>query len=244
MKRLFLLLGGLAAYLIGLGTLVYMVFWLYPWPWMPSTIDSGTPRFPVPLAAALDIGLVALFGLQHSLMVRPRFKRWFTRFLPLPIQRSFYTLASSLILAAILLFWQPLPGVVWDFQNGMGFWATTLLYFLGWSIAVLATFQIDHFGLFGLSQAWRAFRGEAEPPERFQEKGFYRYVRHPIQAGTLVGLWATPHMSMGHLLFCVTFTLYILIGLHFEEKDLVKTLGEPYAAYRKRVPMLFPLKVA
>ncbi|WP_201352852.1 methyltransferase family protein [Hydrogenimonas urashimensis] len=243
MKHFALLLLGLVSYLIGLGTLVVMLFWLYPWSWMPTTIDSGTPRFPALLAVAVDVGLIALFGLQHSLMVRPGFKRWFERYVPAQAQRSLYTLASAVTLAAILLFWQLLPGTVWDFRGGIGFWAMTLLYFLGWGIAVAATFQIDHFGLFGLTQAWRAFHGIPEPPERFQEKGFYRFVRHPIQAGTLLGLWATPHMSTGHLLFAAAFTLYILIGLHFEEKDLIKTLGKPYIDYRKRVPMLFPLRI-
>jgi protein-S-isoprenylcysteine O-methyltransferase Ste14 len=241
MKRWGLLLYGIFGYLVGLGTLVYMLLWLYPWPWMPSTIDSGTPS-PHPVATLLlDLGLILLFGIQHSLMVRPRFKAWFSRYVPEPAQRATYTLVSSLFLALILILWQPLPGTVWHFEPGtVGYWVMSLLYILGWTFAVIATFQIDHFGLLGLTQAWHGFRGTPEPEPHFQERGFYRWVRHPIQAGTLLGLWATPSLSTGHLLHALGFTLYILIGLHFEERDLLKTLGEEYAAYRRRVPMLIP----
>ncbi|WP_292662120.1 isoprenylcysteine carboxylmethyltransferase family protein [Nitratifractor sp.] len=240
MKRHLLLLYGLFGYLVGLGTLLYLVFWVYPWSWMPTTIDRGEAHGLFPALAA-DLLLIALFGFQHSWMVRPRFKRWFDRWVPAGARRATYTLISSLFLGLILLLWQPLPGVLWSLPEGsVGWWIATALYFVGWGVAVIATFQIDHFGLLGLHQAWRAWRGIPEPDARFQERGFYRWVRHPIQAGTLLGLWATPVMSTGHLLFSLGFTLYILIGLHYEERDLLATLGEDYAAYRRRVPMLFP----
>ncbi|WP_457607825.1 methyltransferase family protein [Nitratifractor sp.] len=240
MKRYALLLYGLFGYLVGLGTLLYLVFWVYPWVWMPTTIDSGAPGSPL-RSTAIDLGLILLFGLQHSLMVRPRFKAWFDRHVPYGAQRATYTLVSSFFLGLILLFWQPISGTLWHFDQGtFGWWLTTLLYFFGWGVAVLATFQIDHFGLLGLTQAWRGYRGLGEPEPTFQERGFYRWIRHPIQAGTILGLWATPLMSTGHLLFAAAFTLYVLIGLHFEERDLLRTLGEEYADYRKRVPMLLP----
>ena len=236
-----MLLYGIVGYLIGLGTLLYLLLWVYPWPWMPSTVDSGPPSEHPVAAALIDLGLIALFGLQHSLMVRPRFKTWFDRHVPYGAQRATYTLISSLFLALILLLWQPLPGVVWQFENGSaGCRIMTILYFLGWGVAVIATFQIDHFGLLGLTQAWRAWRGLEEPQPDFRERGFYRWVRHPIQAGTMLGLWATPMMSTGHLLFALGFTLYILIGLYYEERDLMQTLGEAYRSYRRRVPMLIP----
>ena len=242
-KRFTLLILGVVGYLIGLGTLLYMVFWLYPWPWMPTTIDSGSAASWVK-GLAIDIGLIALFGLQHSLMVRPRFKAWLDRHIAPALQRTFYTVVSSIFLAALIYFWQPLRGHAWCFSEGSaGWWVMTLLYFSGWSVAVIATFQIDHFGLLGLHQAWRGFRGIPEPEPTFRERGFYHYVRHPIQAGTLLGIWATPCMSAGHLLFAVGFTLYILIGLYFEERDLVRTLGPVYEDYRKRVPMLLPFKI-
>jgi len=240
MKRHLILLYGTVAYLIGLGTLTYMLLWVYPWSWMPTTVDSGTAGglFPV---AAIDLGLILLFGLQHSLMVRPRFKDWFDRYVPYGAQRATYTLISSFFLGLILIFWQPLPGTLWSFPEGsVGWWIMTALYLLGWGVAVVATFQIDHFGLLGLTQAWRQWRNVPEPEPSFQERGFYRWVRHPIQAGTMLGLWATPVMSVGHLLFALGFTLYILIGLYFEERDLLRILGAPYADYRKRVPMLIP----
>jgi len=241
MRRHRILFYGLFAYLIGLATLLYLLLWLYPWSWMPTTIDSTAPTAHPISATLADLGLIGLFGFQHSLMVRPRFKAWFDRHVPYGAQRATYTLISSLFLALILIFWQPLPGTIWRFENGsLGFWIATALYFLGWGIAVIATFQIDHFGLLGLTQAWRGWRGLGEPEPSFQERGFYRRVRHPIQAGTMLGLWATPVMSTGHLLFALGFTLYILIGLYYEERDLMKTLGNDYMEYRKRVPMLIP----
>jgi len=241
MRRYLILLYGLLAYLVGLATLVYMLLWLYPWPWMPTTVDSAPPSQHPLIAALIDLGLIALFGLQHSLMVRPRFKTWFDRYLPYGAQRATYTLVSSFFLALILYFWQALPGELWRFELGsLGWIVMTVLYFLGWGVAVIATFQIDHFGLLGLTQAWRGWRGLGEPEATFQERGFYRWVRHPIQAGTILGLWASPVMSTGHALFALGFTLYILIGLRYEERDLLKTLGREYEEYRKRVPMLIP----
>ncbi|ADV46726.1 methyltransferase family protein [Nitratifractor salsuginis] len=240
MKRHLFLLYGIVAYLIGLGTLLYLVFWVYPWSWMPTSIDSPKPG---PLLPSLlwDLGLILLFGVQHSLMVRPRFKAWFDCYVSYGAQRPTYTLISSFFLALILVGWRPLPGILWHFEPGsFGWWVMTLLYFLGWGVAVIATFMINHFAMLGLYQAWRGWLGLGEAEAAFTERGFYRWIRHPIQAGTLLGLWATPVMSTGHLLFALSFTIYVLIGLYFEERDLMRTLGKPYADYRRRVPMLFP----
>jgi len=245
MRLHLILLYGLLAYLVGLGTLVYMLLWLYPWPWMPTTVDSAPVSEHPIMASVIDLGLIALFGLQHSLMVRPRFKAWFDRYVPYGAQRATYSLISSFFLALILYFWQPLPGELWRCEpDSLGWTVMTVLYVLGWGMAVIATFQIDHFGLLGLTQAWREWRGLEEPEASFQERGFYRWVRHPIQAGTMLGLWATPVMSTGHALFALGFTLYILIGLHYEERDLLNTLGKEYEHYRKRVPMLIPFAKA
>jgi len=240
LKNSLLVLYGLLSYLLGFGVLVYMVFWVYPWSFMPSYIDAANADHNIWLAAGVDVLLIALFGLQHSLMVRPSFKTWFDRIVPEVAQRSTYTLLSAFFLALIIYFWMPIEGEIWHFESGVFFWLLSALYVAGWSVATLATFQIDHFELFGLHQIWRYLKKLPEPESKFTEKGFYRYVRHPIQAGTMAGLWATPSMSAGHLLFALTFTLYILIGLYYEEKDLVKTLGEAYADYKKRIPMLFP----
>lgn len=156
------------------------------------------------------------------------------------MRSSTYTLLSSLCIVLILWLWQPLGGTLYAFESGPLYRGATLLYFGGWGLAFVATFQIDHFELFGLHQGYRALKGVPAPEARFQKKGFYRSVRHPVQTGTILGLWATPVMSTGHLLFSAGLTLYILIGLRLEERDLVKTLGKAYERYRREVPMLFP----
>ncbi|WP_456432970.1 methyltransferase family protein [Nitratifractor sp.] len=241
MRRFGIVLFALAAYLAGFVTLLYLIVWLFPFPWMPTTIDRGLLPPARSIGGVLwDLGLIALFGIQHSLMVRPRIKTAIERFIPSPALRAVYTLASSITLAALLALWRPLPQPIWDFPSGWGYWIFTLLYGFGWTVAFLATFQIDHFELFGLRQAWRHLRGEPEPHPAFVERGFYRFVRHPIQAGTLLGIWATPRMSVGHLIFALAFTVYVLIGLRYEERDLTRTLGEEYARYRTRVGMLLP----
>ena len=240
LKNILLILYGAISYLLGFGILVYMVFWVYPWPFMPSQIDMANMHDSVWLAVGVDVLLIVLFGLQHSLMVRPSFKTWFNKFVPEVAQRSTYTLLSAFFLALIMHYWMPIEGQLWHFESGLFFWLFSAVYVIGWSVATLATFQIDHFELFGLHQIWRYLKKLPEPESQFTEKWFYRYVRHPIQAGTMVGLWATPSMSVGHLLFALVFTLYIFIGLYYEERDLVKTLGEDYVEYTNRIPMLFP----
>ncbi len=242
MLKYFTLLYGLAGYIIGLFTLLYMVAWLYPWSFMPTTIDSGNSKN-IYISIITDTALILLFGLQHSLMVRASFKKWIKRFFTEANVRVTYTLLSSLFLAMIIILWQPINIYIWHFQEGFGYWFFTILYFVGWIVAVVSTFLIDHFALFGLHQAYKEFRGLKEPDSHFQIKGFYQFVRHPIQAGTILGIWATPQMSLGHLLFAITFTIYILIGLYFEERDLIKEFGKEYEEYKKRVPMLIPFFV-
>lgn len=214
-----------------------LILWVYPWPFMPIGIDKGHSG---EFAVAVDLVLIALFGLQHSVMARPWFKERFFGNMHESFRASTYTVASALTLFALYLFWQPIGGTVWSFESGIGYWILTALYGIGWLLAFVATFQIDHFELFGLHQGYRALKGLSEPEPRFLKKGFYRYVRHPIQSGTLLGLWATPQMSTGHLLFSAAMSLYILVGLYLEEKSLLKTLGKPYEEYRKTVPMLLP----
>ena len=239
MKRYLLILYATVGYIIGLSTLLYMVGWLYPWSFMPTTIDSGKSH-DILLSIAIDTTLILLFGLQHSLMVRISFKRWIERYFSSAGVRVTYTLLSSLFLALIMIFWQPIDIKIWSFEDGFGYWIFTILYFVGWGVAVISTFLIDHFALFGLHQAYREFKNIKEPKSRFQIRGFYRFVRHPIQAGTILGIWATPQMSLGHLLFAVIFTVYIMIGLYFEERDLIREFGKEYEEYRARVPMLIP----
>ncbi|WP_345984452.1 NnrU family protein [Sulfurimonas sp. HSL-1656] len=237
MQQILLFIYALFAYLSAMVSVSLLILWVYPWSFMPLTIDSGSGGS---FALVINLALIGLFGLQHSVMARPAVKKALFGSLPVAFRTSTYTVLSALCLLLIIFLWQPMTGSLYAFETGPLFWTATLLYVLGWSMAFVATFQIDHFELFGLHQGYRALRGIPEPEVRFQKKGFYKYVRHPIQTGTVIGLWATPVMSTGHLLFASGMTLYILIGLVFEEKDLVKTLGEAYRRYREEVPMLLP----
>jgi uncharacterized membrane protein len=238
MQKYFLFTYALSSYLTAMASLTLLILWVYPWPFMPFQIDRGAGA---PYALVLDLALIALFGIQHSVMARPAFKRRFFAGRSASFRASTYTLFSALCIFLILWLWQPLGGTLFAFESGPLYWGMTLLYFGGWGLAFVATFQIDHFELFGLHQGYRVLKGLPEPEARFQKKGFYRFMRHPVQTGTLIGLWATPEMSTGHLLFSLGMTGYILVGLILEERGLVKTLGEEYLLYRKETPMLFPI---
>jgi methanethiol S-methyltransferase len=205
---------------------------------VPKSLDSPATD-PWQTALAINLGLLSLFAVQHSVMARPAFKRLVTRVIPPAIERSTYVLASSL--ALLLLFWQwrPLGGVVWDVQNDIG---RLLLYggfAFGWGLVLLSTFVINHFDLFGLRQTWRAFRGQPQAGLRFATPVLYRIVRHPLYVGWLFAFWCTPTMTVTHLLFAVVTTTYILVAIRLEERDLMAAHPE-YAQYRQRVPMLVP----
>lgn len=230
---------GLAGYLLGLGVLGLFVLWVAPWPLLPWHVDAGGP-VPLGEALAVDAGLLLLFGLQHSLMARPRFRRWLGARLPAAAVRSTYVWLSALAIGLICAFWQPLEGMAWSVDATPARWVLGGGFVLGWGMAVWATFLIDHFELFGLRQIWRHLRNEPEPEPVFRERSLYRHVRHPMQLGVLIGLWSTPQMSLGHLLLAAGMTVYVLIGLYFEERDLVRELGPAYADYRRRVPQLLP----
>ena len=206
---------------------------------MPKSLDSA-PVGPLGTSLLIDLGLLALFAVQHSVMARPAFKRGWTRIVPQPVERSTYVLASSL--ALILLFWQwrPLGGVVWDVQRPVG---RALLYAgfaFGWLLVLVTTFLINHFDLFGLRQVWLHLRGRPYTPLPFKTPGPYRLVRHPLYVGWLFAFWSTPTMTATHLLFAVVTTAYILVAIQLEERDLVAAHPE-YAEYRARVPMLVPV---
>lgn len=239
MPSLLLMLYSVLCYAIGLGVLSLFVLWVGPWGLLPWHIDSG-PVAPLARGLAVDLGLLLLFGLQHSLMARAGFKRALTRVVPGPAERATYVLLSALAIGLICLLWQPLGGVAWQVENPMGRVLLIGGYVFGWGVAVWSTFVIDHFELFGLRQAWRHLRRQVEPQAVFQEKSLYRVVRHPMQLGVLIGLWSTPSMSWGHLVLALGMTGYVLIGLFFEERDLVRELGDDYAAYIRRVPQLLP----
>jgi protein-S-isoprenylcysteine O-methyltransferase Ste14 len=207
---------------------------------VPKSIDSGaTARLPA--ALLVDTVLVLLFAVPHSVMARPAFKRWWTKVVPPPVERSTYVLVSSLLLGLLFWQWRPIPAVVWDVGHPAGRWLLYAVFWAGWALALVSTFLIDHFDLFGLRQVYLYASGREYTPPAFRTPGLYRYVRHPLMTGFLLAFWATPTMTVGHLLFAVATTGYIVIALQLEERDLVRFHGEPYRAYRKRVGMLFPL---
>lgn len=190
-------------------------------------------------AIVVNLLLMSLFAIQHSVMARPAFKRWWAKFLPLACQRSTYVLLSSLILLLLFWQWRPIPTPVWQ-ASGIAAWLLIGVHWLGWLIAFASTHMIDHFDLFGLRQAFVAFRGSEIPRQSFRTPLLYKIVRHPLMLGFLLAFWATPEMTVGHLLFAIANTAYILVALQFEERDLIAEFGMTYRQYRRRVPMLLP----
>jgi len=190
----------------------------------------------------INIILLGLFAIQHSVMARPGFKQWWTKFIPEPVERSTYVLISSLLLALLFRFWQPMTGIVWSVENTYGSFALSGLFWVGWLIVFLSTFMINHFDLFGLRQVYLNLRDMEYVSINFKTPALYKYVRHPIMLGFIIAFWATPEMTVGHLVFAIATSAYILIGIQFEEKDLMNIHGETYGKYRQQVSMLFPLK--
>jgi len=240
MKKLLGFAYGSLVYLLFLGVFTYLILFVGDL-WVPKSIDAGAATPSLATAIAANVGLLALFSLQHSVMARQWFKRRWTRIVPWHLERSTYVLAATLVLAGVMWGWRPIPETIWSVEDPL--WAGLLrgLFWTGWGIVLLATFLIDHFRLFGLKQVWAHLRGaELEPPE-FQTPSLYRYVRHPLYLGFLLAFWCTPHMSAGHLLFAGVWTGWILLAIQLEEKDLTRFHGEAYRAYRRRVPMLLPL---
>jgi len=240
MSRIFALLYGVAAYLFFAMTFLYAAAFVSN-VIVPTTIDTGRASMPA-TAALIDLALMALFAIQHSVMARQGFKAWWTRFVPPAIERSTYVVASSAALALLLWQWRPIPVVVWWVQNP-GFAVLLLgLQLIGWVIVGLSTFLISHFELFGLAQVARNLVGHAPQPPEFRTPLFYRFVRHPLYLGFIIAFWATPIMSVGHLLFAAVTTAYIFIGIALEERDLTAFFGDEYRRYKARVPMIFPFK--
>src|SRR5579863_2142392 len=229
---------GLFCYAVFLASFLYAIGFIGDLV-VPKTIDSG-PGADMPVALAIDLVLLGLFAVQHSVMARPGFKAVWTRIVPRTVERSTYVLFSSLLLILIFWKWQAMPAVVWDVSAPLPRMLLLALSALGWLILLLSTFMINHFDLFGLRQVYLRMRGLDYQPLNFTQRAFYKFVRHPIMLGFVIAFWAAPHMSLGHLVFSIATTGYILVGIFFEERDLMKYHSVEYGAYRARVPMLFP----
>jgi methanethiol S-methyltransferase len=238
MSRFIAFLYGLVSYAIMLPTLLYAIGFISGLP-VPKGIDTGAV-VPVTEAFAVNLALMSLFAIQHSVMARPQFKRWWTQFVPASVERSTYVLAASLVL--ILLFWQwrPLPAVVWQIDNEQIALAVNALSFVGWLILFTSTFLINHFELFGLHQVANNLIGQEMSAPRFRTPLYYKFVRHPIYLGFIIAFWAAPTMTVGHLLFAAVTTAYIFVGILLEERDLIDLFGDEYRNYKNRVSMLVP----
>ena len=241
MSRVLVLLYGVICYAVFFATFVYAIGFVAGIG-VPRHIDNGTTGS-IASALAIDLALLGLFAVQHSGMARPGFKRWWIQIVPAPIERSTYVLLSSLALIALFVYWRPLPQPVWNVGNDSARLALHALSACGWLLVLTGTFLINHFDLFGLQQVWRYSRGRngQDHVSPFVTRAFYRIVRHPLMLGFLIAFWATPTMTVGHLLFALATTGYILIAVRcLEERDLVAMYGDTYRDYQRRVPMLLP----
>jgi protein-S-isoprenylcysteine O-methyltransferase Ste14 len=238
MKKMMSVLYGAVAYASFFGAFSYAIGFVGNL-LVPKSIDSGAEG-DFGMSLLINMSVLAMFALQHSVMARPWFKEAWTKVIPEPIERSTYVLLASLILILTFWQWRPMPGIIWQVENAMGQAALMTLQMAGWAIVFLAAVMIHHFDLFGLRQVYLYARGERYRDLGFRTPGFYKFVRHPIMLGFLIAFWATPNMTVGHLVFAATTTAYIMVGIHFEERDLMRHHDQRYMAYRQQVPALIP----
>jgi len=239
MSRLATLVFAIFAYAIFFATFLYLICFVGDLPFVGVTVDRG-PEAPVATAFIINLALIALFGIQHSVMARQGFKRAWTRVVPVPAERSVYVLIASLMLIILFTFWRPIDGTVWDARGTaleLPLWSG---FAAGWGIVLLSTFLLNHFELFGLQQAWFHMRGRKAKPPELRQPLFYKWVAHPLYSGFFLAFWAIPHMTYGHLLLAAGMSVYMLIAIRYEERDLVGHYGDDYVRYRQTVGMLTP----
>lgn len=229
----------IVAYLLFFVTFLYLVGFVGNL-MVPLSVDAGGRSGSLPTAVIVDVLLVALFGIQHSIMARPGFKATLTRAVPKSFERTVYVFASVVVLWVMFAFWQPIPQTVWSVQSQVWSMVLWALFAMGWTIVFISTWLMNHFELFGLQQTWYDMRGMEVPAQRFREPLFYHYSRHPLYLGFLLAFWSIPHMTVGHLVFAGAMTVYVLVAIRYEERDLTTFLGDQYSDYRTRVGMLLP----
>ena len=227
------------AYAIFFATFLYLIAFVGDLDFAPRTVDVG-PDSPVGIAVAVDVALIALFGLQHSVMSRQGFKRWWTRVVPWAVERSVYVLMASLALIILMTLWRPIDTIVWNVGDPLVSDLIWVVFWLGWGMVLLSTFLLNHFELFGLQQAWFHVRGRPWEKPVFRQPLFYRWIRHPLYLGFFMAFWAAPEMTAGHLLLAGGMSVFMLIAIQYEEKDLVALFGRDYEDYRQRAGMLLP----
>lgn len=238
MKKLLVLLYGVTNYALGSAALVYLIAFIFNL-FVPVSIDSGEAGN-IGQAAVINVGLILLFALQHSIMARPAFKKRLTKIIPQAAERSTFMVASAFVTFALCLLWQPMPEVIWQAEYGVLYNVLLGVGLAGWAIVFYATFLINHFDLFGLRQVWLYFIGKEYKPLSFKLSSLYKVIRHPIMTGVLIGTWVTPVMTVGHLVLAIGFTTYIIIGVYHEEKDLINEFGEKYLGYMRTTGKFFP----
>ena len=240
MQRALALGYALVAYLVFFATFLWLIAFLADVAIFPTTVNDAVAGAPAGSAILINLVLIALFGLQHSLMARPAFKKRWTKVVPSSVERSTYVLAAAIVLAVLLGNWHTVGGTVWDVRDSVAAPIIWIIFAIGWSVLLLSTFLINHFELFGLAQAWSHGRPAKSEAPVLREPLLYRHVRHPLYSGFVIAFWATPHLTVSHLLFAAGMTAYILVGIIHEERDLVTHFGPAYDDYRSRVGMLVP----
>ena len=242
MKKTACFMYSLICYGAGVASLIVFILFVNDL-WLPKTVNTIVPSSFLVYTIMINTVALLLFGIQHSVMARPAFKRWFTRFIDPSVERSTYVLATALAIGGMCYLWIPFGSVIWQVESEMGVYLIRGIAIFGWVFLFLATFMINHFELFGLRQTFDPMQGKSAPAPKFKTTGFYKIVRHPIQTGILIGVWALPVSTASHVAFTAGISAYMFIGLYFEEQDLIKEFGDTYLDYMQRVKRVIPFIV-